>query len=91
MRDPQPEATFGQPLLGGADQMPLLVPFCSRRSPRRSSHVPEGAPTVNTTICHAIGTLAVIEFSYGGGHRVVEPHTHGISTAGDEVPRCYQV
>ena len=46
---------------------------------------------MNSTICQAIGTRAVIEFSYGGGHRVVEPHTHGISTAGNEVLRGYQI
>lgn len=46
---------------------------------------------MNPTICRAIDSRAVIEFSYGGGHRVVEPHAHGISTAGNEVLRGYQV
>ena len=46
---------------------------------------------MNQRICQAIGGRFVIEFSHGGGRRVVEPHTHGISTAGNEVLRGYQV
>ncbi len=46
---------------------------------------------MNPTICQAVSNRAVIEFSYGGGKRVVEPHAHGISTAGNEVLRGYQV
>ena len=92
MRDiPNPDVTVARPPLGAADQMPLLVSFGLRRSPRRPTPCNVGAQTVNSTICQAIGTRAVIEFSYGGGHRVVEPHTHGISTAGNEVLRGYQV
>lgn len=46
---------------------------------------------MNKKICQAISGRSVIEFSYGGRIRVVEPHAHGISTAGNEVLRGYQV
>ena len=45
---------------------------------------------MNQLICDAIAKRSVIEFSYGGGRRVVEPHAHGTSTAGNEVLRGYQ-
>jgi hypothetical protein len=45
---------------------------------------------MNTTICNAISRRAVIQFYYDGGIRTVEPHCHGISTAGNEVLRGYQ-
>lgn len=32
----------------------------------------------------------MVEFDYDGGPRIVEPHAHGISTAGHEVLRGYQ-
>jgi hypothetical protein len=43
------------------------------------------------SICDAIKSRAVLVFFYDGGERVVEPHCHGISTAGHEVLRAYQV
>lgn len=45
---------------------------------------------MNTAICAAIRDRAVVEFYYNGGTRTVEPHCHGISTAGNEVLRGYQ-
>ncbi len=45
---------------------------------------------MNTAICAAIKSQAVVEFYYDGGFRTVEPHCHGISTAGNEVLRGYQ-
>lgn len=33
----------------------------------------------------------MIKFNYDGGTRVVEPHCYGISTAGNEVLRGYQI
>lgn len=32
----------------------------------------------------------MITFDYDGGRRTVEPHCHGVSTAGNEVLRGYQ-
>lgn len=46
---------------------------------------------MDTRICDAIRTLAVIEFHYDGRLRIVEPHCHGTSRAGKEVLRGYQV
>jgi hypothetical protein len=46
---------------------------------------------VNRTICDAVAELAVIEFSYRGLSRIAEPYCHGISRAGNEVLRAYQV
>ena len=45
---------------------------------------------MNDLICEAISSRKVIEFNYNGGVRVVEPHCHGISRAGNEVLRGYQ-
>jgi hypothetical protein len=45
---------------------------------------------MNTNICSAIRSREVIRFHYDGGIRVVEPHCHGISLAGNEVLRGYQ-
>lgn len=41
-------------------------------------------------ICDAVASRSVVEFSYGGGTRMVEPHCHGMSTTGKEVLRGYQ-
>jgi len=46
---------------------------------------------MNANICSAISSRAVITFHYKGGVRVVEPHCHGISTAGNEIFRAWQV
>jgi hypothetical protein len=42
-------------------------------------------------ICGAIRMLRVLEFDYDGGHRVVHPYCHGISTTGAETLRAVQV
>lgn len=46
---------------------------------------------MNQTICAAIGSRKMLQFYYDGGTRVVEPYCHGISTAGNELLRAYQV
>jgi len=46
---------------------------------------------MNKIICDAISKREIIQFYYDGGIRVVEPHCHGISTAGNEVLRGYQI
>ena len=46
---------------------------------------------MNQVICDAIKNKSVLEFHYDGQNRVVEPHAHGRSTAGNDVLRCYQV
>jgi hypothetical protein len=46
---------------------------------------------MNQIICDAIREKKVISFQYNGFDRVVEPHAHGISTAGNPCLRCYQI
>jgi hypothetical protein len=46
---------------------------------------------MNATICEAIKEKKLLTFTYDGLARTVEPHAHGISTAGNECLRCYQV
>ena len=46
---------------------------------------------MNQVICDAINNRSILKFHYDGQNRVVEPHAHGISTADNEVLRCYQV
>ena len=46
---------------------------------------------MNATICQAIQEMKLLTFIYDGHHRTVEPHAHGISTAGNLCLRCYQV
>ncbi len=46
---------------------------------------------MNQLVCQAISQRRVVSFAYDGGTRVVEPHCHGISTAGNEVLRGFQV
>lgn len=41
-------------------------------------------------ICQAIQEQRHLEFYYGGYRRVVEPHCHGVTTAGNEVLRGFQ-
>ncbi len=45
---------------------------------------------MNQVICDAIRNRCVIQFTYHGHHRVVEPHAYGRSLALNEVLRCYQ-
>ncbi|MBR0565104.1 hypothetical protein J5J83_03105 [Azoarcus sp. L1K30] len=42
-------------------------------------------------IVSAIQNKQVLAFSYNGIARVVEPHAVGVSTAGNDVLRCFQV
>jgi len=42
------------------------------------------------TIIKAIQNKSVLKFTYDGYSRSVEPHAVGLSTAGNEVVRCYQ-
>lgn len=49
-----------------------------------------GGTDLNTNICNAIKRRAVIQFTYDGGKRSVEPHCHGTSAPGNEVLRGYQ-
>lgn len=46
---------------------------------------------MNSDICDAIKNKQLIEFYYNGGTRTVEPHCHGVTTAGNEALRGYQV
>lgn len=43
------------------------------------------------TIIDAIKGRNLLEFSYDGHHRVVEPHTFGVSTKGNDTLSAYQV
>ena len=46
---------------------------------------------MNQTIVSAISGLKVLSLSYDGVARKVEPHAYGVSTAGHDVLRCYQI
>ena len=46
---------------------------------------------MNALICAAIAKRTVVQFTYNGGARMVEPHSHGTSTQGHEVLRGYQI
>lgn len=46
---------------------------------------------MNHRICSAIRERRMIKFSYDGGTRFVEPYCYGISTAGNEVLRAFQI
>lgn len=46
---------------------------------------------MNTEIVNAIRNQNLIEFYYDGGNRTVEPHCYGITTAGNEGLRAFQV
>jgi len=43
------------------------------------------------TIITAIREKRILTFNYEGYHRVVEPHCFGLTRAGNEALRCYQV
>ena len=45
---------------------------------------------MDSRICSAIKGRKVLTFTYKGLPRVVEPHAHGTSTAGNELMRAYQ-
>ena len=42
-------------------------------------------------ICDAIDQMRLIEFTYHGNQRVVEPHTFGNDTKGHDALRAFQV
>jgi hypothetical protein len=42
-------------------------------------------------IISAIKNKQTLSFTYDGHHRVVEPHTYGLTTTGKESLRAYQV
>ncbi len=42
-------------------------------------------------ICEAIGAERMLEFDYGGHHRVVQPYCHGFTRKGGETLRAVQV
>lgn len=46
---------------------------------------------MNQLIGQAIRERKIITFTYDGYPRTVEPHCHGITTAGNEAVRCYQI
>ncbi len=42
-------------------------------------------------ICEAIGAQRMLEFDYGGHHRVVQPYCHGFTRKGAETLRAVEV
>ncbi len=46
---------------------------------------------MNLLIIEAIRNRKVIEFTYDGESRTVEPHCHGLTTKGNEAIRAYQI
>ena len=47
---------------------------------------------MNADLCALISTRAIITFTYdGGGERRAEPHSYGVSSAGNDVLRAYQL
>lgn len=46
---------------------------------------------MDTEIVNAIRNQNLIEFYYDGGSRTVEPHCYGLTTAGNEGLRAFQV
>jgi hypothetical protein len=46
---------------------------------------------MNEIIKKSVETMTILEFTYDGEPRVVEPHAYGVSRAGNEVLRCYQI
>lgn len=46
---------------------------------------------VEREICDAIGTQRMLEFDYGGHHRIVQPYCHGFTRKGAETLRAVQM
>lgn len=42
-------------------------------------------------ICEAINNLRVLEFYYENSYRVVEPHSLGVNTIGNDILSAYQI
>ncbi|BCS55390.1 hypothetical protein [Geobacter sp. SVR] len=57
---------------------------------QETADIVEGGMQLESAICKAIGKRAVLRFTYNGYLRIVEPQSHGISTAGKEVLRGVQ-
>lgn len=55
------------------------------------SSTPHTTLTGRSSICKAIDSHDVIVFFYDGGERTVEPYIHGLSIAGHELMRGYQI
>lgn len=47
--------------------------------------------TLHKTICDAIRSKTILTFMYRNYRRVVQPYALGISKAGNECLRCYQI
>jgi hypothetical protein len=55
---------------------------------------PIGSPyprSLELKLCEAIGSQRIVEFDYGGHHRVVQPYCHGFTRRGAESLRAVQV
>ena len=46
---------------------------------------------MNQTIINAIKNMEILSFTYKDNHRIVEPHTYGMGSDGDDLLRAYQV
>ena len=46
---------------------------------------------MNQEIINAIENYNLIEFSYNGHYRIVEPHTYGINHKGNDMLAAYQI
>lgn len=46
---------------------------------------------MNSVIIHAINNCELLSFTYDGYARIVEPHAYGVTTAGKEILRAYQI
>jgi len=53
-----------------------------------SSHDPR---ELEAKICDAIGAQRMLEFDYGGHHRIAQPYCHGFTRKGAETLRAVQV
>jgi len=55
---------------------------------------PIGSPyprELELKVCEAIGSQRLLEFDYGGYHRIVQPYCHGFTRKGAESVRAVQV
>lgn len=46
---------------------------------------------MSSSLCRAIRERRVVRFNYDGFTRVVEPYCYGVSTAGNDVVRGFQI
>jgi hypothetical protein len=54
----------------------------------KGSHCPR---QLKIDICEAIDALRILEFDYGGYHRVVQSYSHGFTRKGEEAIRAVPV